>query len=409
MDYAPPLNADPVDGVYPLSPYWNKDPSIGLVGAKVPADALNGPLFEILNAITGAGLTPSSADLTQLLQAITIIARAAAGRLITSPLMLTVDPGVAVSDTNFHTVQAAFDSLATARIMPGIVVTISVAAGVHTITDPITVDHVDASRIWLVGANLPGAFPVYADIHSVLATARTNLRAKVPTVISIQGVNGLYVRQGGLGKIKNIMFDHNGAGGLSAAIACVVSVEGSTVIEDCVMFGCKLAGSPKGAGLAADATGKIYCYNVMIAHCDEFARALGRSIIELDGPASPLVPLCRAHASLGRGVIAGSGGEIRLGLVTISDVVGFGAFAETGGLIVIGKAAVFGSCGGNLGANGGHIHANGLPFLSTPLTLASMTANDGGYIQVELAGGSDVTCNPTVRTVGNHNSYIRII
>lgn len=406
MDYARPLNADPADPAWPNVPFWNKDPAIGLVGAKVPADALNGPLFEILNAITGAGLTPNAADLTQLLQAMTLIARAAAGRLITSPLMLTVDPGVAVSDTNFHTVQAAFDSLATARIMPGIVVTISVAAGVHTITDTIYVDHVDASRIWLVGANLPGAFPVYADIHATLATARTNLRAKVPTVLSLQGVNGLYVRQGGLGKIKNIMFDHNGAN--TTAQGCLVAVGGTVFVEDCVFFGCALSGAENGAGIAGDGKGEVYVSNFLIAHCDEGARAHSRSYIQLDGPASPIAPIAR---TIDYGVVARSGGEIRLRKATVSDIPGAGAYCDTGGLIVIDAAATFGSCGFNLGANGARIFAPGLPFLGATVggVLASLVANDGGYIQAQLAGGSSVTCSPTEETVGNHNSYIRII
>jgi len=359
---------------------------------------------ELAGIIAEGDAAPSDAILNQAALAIYDMIRAQAPRLISADMTLTVNPGAPASATNFLTMQAAFDSLANAIIMPDVVVTISLSGDVHTVTETVYVDHINASRIHLIGANLPGAFPVYADIHSVLATARTNLRAKVPTVISIQGVNGLYVRQGGLGKIKNIMFDHNGAN--TTPQGCLVAVGGTVFVEDCVFFGCNLSGAENGAGIAGNGKGEVYVSNFLIAHCDEGARAHGRSYIQLDGPSSPLSPIARMSTY---GIVARSGGEIRLRYASVSDLAGYGAYCDTGGLIVIDRAATFGNCGNNLGANGGRIFAPGLPFLGAPTVTQSLVANDGGYIQAQLAVGSSVTCSPIEETVGNHNSYIRII
>ena len=64
MDYIPPFNGDPEDV------YINRNPSTGTPGSKVPAQIFNDIQAELLNVITGAGLTPSDDDLTQLFQAV---------------------------------------------------------------------------------------------------------------------------------------------------------------------------------------------------------------------------------------------------------------------------------------------------------------------------------------------------
>lgn len=73
MKYIPPLNGDIGD----LNrPYIDANPAYGIEGSIPPAPAIEYPMREILAVIEGAGIVPDGKDLTQLLQAITLIAEA---------------------------------------------------------------------------------------------------------------------------------------------------------------------------------------------------------------------------------------------------------------------------------------------------------------------------------------------
>ena len=58
----------------------------GIAGTSVTAENLNQPLFEIVNAIMSAGITPDKGDLTQLATAIEAIANARAAAQIAALL-----------------------------------------------------------------------------------------------------------------------------------------------------------------------------------------------------------------------------------------------------------------------------------------------------------------------------------
>lgn len=73
MKYNPPFNSTPTPEV-PEPPYVDGNKTAGIKGSTVPAAAVEHPQREILAVIAAAGLSPSPADLTQLLQAIQIIA-----------------------------------------------------------------------------------------------------------------------------------------------------------------------------------------------------------------------------------------------------------------------------------------------------------------------------------------------
>ncbi|WP_432473346.1 hypothetical protein [Amphritea sp. HPY] len=61
MEYQAPIGAaDPND------PYVDGNPGTGTPGSPVPAAAIEGPMREIVNAISAGGLTPDPNDLTQL-------------------------------------------------------------------------------------------------------------------------------------------------------------------------------------------------------------------------------------------------------------------------------------------------------------------------------------------------------
>ena len=66
MKYAPPIGATDPD-----ASYINAQPSAGIQGSPVPAEAIEPPMREIVNVIENAGLTPDENDNSQLLSAIT--------------------------------------------------------------------------------------------------------------------------------------------------------------------------------------------------------------------------------------------------------------------------------------------------------------------------------------------------
>lgn len=70
MQYIPPPDGNIAD---PNRSYLNANPSIGFKGSIIPAQAIEHSMREILAVIVAAGLDPSEADLTQLLEAIQII------------------------------------------------------------------------------------------------------------------------------------------------------------------------------------------------------------------------------------------------------------------------------------------------------------------------------------------------
>lgn len=62
----------PYDQIDPNASYVNGNPSTGTQGSIIPAGAIEQDQRELVNAILGAGLTPSSTDVTQLYQAMLI-------------------------------------------------------------------------------------------------------------------------------------------------------------------------------------------------------------------------------------------------------------------------------------------------------------------------------------------------
>ena len=65
MKYTPPLDSEDAE-----AGFVDADPANGKEGSLIPAGALENPQREIINAIKGAGLTPSATDNTQLKQAL---------------------------------------------------------------------------------------------------------------------------------------------------------------------------------------------------------------------------------------------------------------------------------------------------------------------------------------------------
>jgi microcystin-dependent protein len=71
MQYVPPIGS-----VDPDAPYVEGNPATGTRGSFPPARGFEATMREVVNAITGAGLTPADGDLTQLTQAIQQLATA---------------------------------------------------------------------------------------------------------------------------------------------------------------------------------------------------------------------------------------------------------------------------------------------------------------------------------------------
>lgn len=73
MKYVPPIGASDD------ASYIDGNPSIGVEGSPVPAAAIEHPQREIMAVIEAAGLTPTAANLSQLLQAIQVLAPPSSG------------------------------------------------------------------------------------------------------------------------------------------------------------------------------------------------------------------------------------------------------------------------------------------------------------------------------------------
>jgi hypothetical protein len=73
MKYVPPIN----NNGDPNAPYVNY--TTGVDGSLVPATAVEHPMREILNVITGVGMVPNENDLTQLYQAIKLFVSGSLG------------------------------------------------------------------------------------------------------------------------------------------------------------------------------------------------------------------------------------------------------------------------------------------------------------------------------------------
>ncbi len=71
MEYVPPINGNLAD---PNRSYINANPGASVEGSIPAAESIEHPIREIVNAITAAGLTPDGGDLTQLADAIEILA-----------------------------------------------------------------------------------------------------------------------------------------------------------------------------------------------------------------------------------------------------------------------------------------------------------------------------------------------
>ena len=98
MDYNKPF-----DQTNPAAGYVNGNPATNTAGSIPCAEGLEFPQREIVAAITAAGLTPSNADLTQLLQAIGILARRQ---------IIGVAPTIPTGDVTIHVSTAGNDATA---------------------------------------------------------------------------------------------------------------------------------------------------------------------------------------------------------------------------------------------------------------------------------------------------------
>lgn len=367
-------------------------------GSVPPVQAVVHAMQEIVAAIEAGGLTPDENDRTQLAQAMTALANAAVNnraRLISADTTINVP-------ADFATLQEAHDSLYGAMISPDVYVTIQIAAGIHAIA-AVRVWHPDGPRIKIVGAPLPGAFPIAADVAATIAATRTAVRARFATILTISGGSGIIVERGGLGLIDNILFDHDGTGA-GSALGCVVAIEGRVTLGRVAVIGAAIAGG-NGAGLAAEITGSIDAGpEFFIAHCDELARAHNRGRIWLDGSAAPNQ---RVLAYAHRGVAARGNGAIRIGGATVTNCDLWGAWVENEGSIEMAAGLTFSGNTVNVGSNGGRIDGKYAPHFGAPSATNSIVANEGGYVDLVGATGS-LTCSPAANTAGNANSFVRI-
>ena len=134
MKYVEPVNSP----AYPErnGSYVTANPTTGLRGSWVPGESLEHPMREIVHVIEMAGLTPSSADLTQLYQAILLLSPEITGFLplaggtmegsILAKTDNTISLGTAIKRlkeifaVRFRGIADSSDKLQTARTINGV-------------------------------------------------------------------------------------------------------------------------------------------------------------------------------------------------------------------------------------------------------------------------------------------------
>ncbi|WP_319517230.1 hypothetical protein [uncultured Martelella sp.] len=120
MKYNPPFGSNDPDSIY-----VDRNTPGAVSGSVPPAPAIEHPQREIVNAILAAGLTPDGNDLSQLTQAISVIAAAAvlddylqkAGGTMTGSLILNADPTAALHAATKQYVDATSAALYTAKVV----------------------------------------------------------------------------------------------------------------------------------------------------------------------------------------------------------------------------------------------------------------------------------------------------
>nr|WP_295465181.1 DUF2793 domain-containing protein [Mesorhizobium sp.] len=338
----------------------------------------------------------------------TIWATLASLNAITVPTTINVSQAGSASPANplagdaFDTIANALAWLQDWSILGTGSVSILLTAGVHSVAAQTIARHPYADKISVTGANLPGAFPDNTDVVASIATSRTNLRAKMGTIISISGgITGFFF-DSSFGGISKIMFDHNGAGG--GSLAAVVQRTGSTNYIECIFFGCKL-GDGSGAGIAASVGGSALLRDCLVAHCDTGGRALQGGYIDF----SVTNISFSAVLYCGYGLLAGSNGQISvIGAATFSNHSNAALSVSSNSLIRLSGSAAVGFSNNqiNTSANGGRIEVLSPTSMGVAVGGTSHVATLGGYILVPNQGS--ITSSPANNTVGNNNSYVRI-
>ncbi|GJE45379.1 hypothetical protein [Methylobacterium soli] len=144
----------------PDGSYQNGNVELGIQGSIADAKAWEFPQREIINVITEAGLTPTNNNLTQLAEAIPIIAFSGSNSIIVdTPITKTVHG----FGGDFADLNAAFSWLSRRSILPTGSVTFQIAIGTgisHFVyTDNVVFSHKDGSRVFIKGAPLNAPIP----------------------------------------------------------------------------------------------------------------------------------------------------------------------------------------------------------------------------------------------------------
>lgn len=298
----------------PNAPYVDGNPAAGIQGSIVPAAGVEFDQREIVEVIQQAYnrkysdftstpcAAPGNTDLTQLRKAIEGFIRTTPVPqwYIDNPVTWQVHgTGAKYTDLN-----AAFEDLSKYIITHNGSVTLTIPAGRWTYTTGVILDHPNADRITVTGANLL-SYPVPSDfaVTGYSATARANDR--------VNTLNRLRTRFA-------TEIDFNGGGGMSA------SCTGLT-LQNFMVVGDRASGGT----IALDA-GILFISNISIcnSYSSGFAIAGGQLSL-LNGS------FCSASGCVGHGIAAAMGGDMWHGSntniwVTSNDQNGIGAGFDCG-------------------------------------------------------------------------------
>lgn len=351
---------------------------------------------EVANAVLGAGLTIDGGDPYQLLDAILRLHR------ITEDTTYTIGTG-----SQYETINDALEDLSAKSIPVGVTVRLQLLSQEYSLstgTDSIRASHPFGHRIILSGVTpTGGGFPNAAAVNNANpATVEDTLRGRFPTQIECAGITGLFLNNGALQLVENILFIGDGTG---PDTTCGVLVgesktaeagRGSVHMHDvwCHQFA--------GSGFRSRYSSGITGYRLGATHCirEGFHSSNNATI----ATTSQLI----AVRNVGPGVYASDAGLVETQINSeIKANGGAGGFSIDYGSnarikdTTISDHATSGQCGVRA-SSGSQVTIIDSAFSNNA---TGVRAQMGAFIQVSGLTGSP-TLSPAANTVGNGNAYI---
>lgn len=402
MNYIHPFN-EITGQIDPDLSWVNEGVASGVEGSIPPARYFHDLQMEILHVIQQSGLTPDEGDLTQLYQAILLLTRVTADEGQSAGYRDIYVPG------DYPSLQDAIDFIAPLAIPRDLTVRIYLAPGNHDVnltTGAIIFDHPNGNRVQIIGQGF-GTFPSAAAVNQTTAEATLGVLETVwPVRVRVVGgvYAGLYVKDGSLGLIENVLFVGDGSTGQRGLLYGDWDNghgRAGGKIKNCWFhkFGVD--------GLRINYNSEVVADGIGASWCGEFGIRIANSS-SLTSLAATIAVRCGQSGLMATDAsffeqISATGGKLDVRNNGLNGVTSF-----NNSTVAIGSAANAQSNTGHgfNSSNGAWLYSTTANHTAAGNSLASLGAFVQGRMQITGASGLGLTSSPSLNTLGNNNSYI---